>query len=237
MERILPNPAVKDRIAVLCVGFAVDCYAADATIAELCDKNLPEPRNAPMVGFLTLDGAWIDGFSGSIETAEFLQVLERVEKSPLLAASPAVQKQLEKLAATIGPAADKGDWPAVFTAARAANKSTGRCPERDAIQAAEQKARAWAATELDGVVHQAKAGGDLAALRKHLGVIKQKCVGEPEAVDAETGLKALQKLALVREVEAGGNPARDLRERHAAPFKASRWTAVFDKPVPPTDKK
>ncbi len=237
MERVLPHPTVKDRMSALVVGLAVDWYTADPTIEQLCAKNLPDPRQAPMVGFLTSDGAWVDGYSGWIEEADFVKVLTRVEKSPLLLATAAVRKQLEKHAAAVGPAADKGDWQTVLIAAREANKSTGRCPERDAIKAAEKKAREWAAAELDAVVQQAKAGGDMAALRKKLGVVKQKFAGEPEAADVDTGMKALQKLTLVREVEATGNPARDLRERHGAPFKDTRWIALFDKPAPAADKK
>ncbi|HEX6811030.1 MAG TPA: hypothetical protein VF384_05335 [Planctomycetota bacterium] len=218
-------------MSALAVGLAVEWYSADPAIEALCTKNLPEPRQAPMVGFLTPEGSWIDGYSGWKDTPDFLPVLERVEQSPLRNAAPAVRKQLEKHAAAVGPAADKGDWQPVLIAAREAKKSSGRCPERDAIQAAEKKAREWVAAELDAVVQQAKVGGDNVALRKKLGVVKQKFAGEPEAADVETGLKALTKLNLVREVEAGGNPARDLRERHAAPFKGTRWAAMFDKPA------
>src|SRR5262245_11190605 len=219
-------------MSAVAVGLAVEWYSADPAIEDLCMKNLPDPRQAPMVGFLTPEGTWVDGFSGSIDTPAFLKVLERVEQSPLLNAAPAVRKQLEKHAAGVGPACDKGDWQPVLIAAREAKKSYGRCPERDAINAAEKKAREWAATELDAVVQEAKAGGDIAALRKRLGVVKQKFAGEPEAADVDTGLKALTKLTLVRDVEAGGNPARDLRERHRAPFNGTRWTALFDKPTP-----
>lgn len=226
----MPDAKVKDRLSAIAVGLAVDWYTADPAIEELCAKSLPDPRQAPMVGFLTCDGNWVDGYSGWLDTPDFLKVLVRVEQSPLLNARPEVRKQLEKHAAAVGAAAEKGDWQPVLIAAREEKKSTGRCPERDAIRAAEKKAREWAAAELDGVVQQAKAGGDIVALRKKLGVVKQKFAGEPEAADVETGLKALQKLALVREVEAGGNPAKDLRERNAAPFKGTRWTAMFEKP-------
>lgn len=228
----MPDPKVKDRLSALVVGLAVDWYTADPAIEELCTKNLRDPINAPMVAFLRADGTWVDGFSGWIETPDFLKVLERVEKSPLLEATAAVRKQLDKPAAAVRLATDKGDWQTVLIAAREEKKSIGRCPERDAIRAAEKKARDWAAGELDGVVQQAKAGGDLAALHKKLGVVKQKFAGEPEAADVDIGTKALQKLALMREVEAAGNPARDLRERNAAPFKGTRWVALFDKPAP-----
>jgi len=229
VERVLPHATVKERISALTVGVAIDWYSAGPEIEELFAKNLPDPRNAPMVGFLTADGAWVDGFSGWITETDFVKVLERVEQSPLLLATPAVRKRLEKHAATVGPAAEQGNWRVVLAAAREAGKSTGRCPERDAIAAAEKQARTWAAGELDGVVQEAKTGGDLVPLRKRLRVVKDKFAGEPEAADVDTGMAALKKLALVREVEAAGNPARDLRERHAEPFKDTRWVALFDR--------
>ena len=77
----------------------------------------------------------------------------------------------------------------------------------------------------------AKTSTDPAGLRKRLGVVEQKFASEPEAADVDAGMKALQKLVFVREGEATGNPARDLRERHAAPFKDTRWVALFEKPV------
>ena len=79
-------------------------------------------------------------------------------------------------------AADIPLWQPVLIAAREERKSVGRCPERDVIRAAEKKAREWAAAELDGVVQQAKAGGDIVAMRKRLGVVKQKFAGEPSVL-------------------------------------------------------
>jgi len=233
VERALVHKDVKPKIQALAVGLAANCDAAEQVVADLLHANLPGAQSLPFVALLTPDGRWIDGYSGWIEEPELLQRLTMAEKSPLLEAATAVRKQLGKHAATVGPAAEKGDWQTVLVAAREEKKSTGRCPERDVIRAAEKKAREWAAAELDGVVQQAKAGGDIVALRKKLGVVKQKFAGEPEAADVETGLKALQKLTLVREVEAGGNPAKDLRERNKAPFKDTRWFALFDKPAPP----
>lgn len=237
VEQVVPSAGIKTRLAALTVGLAVDCDAPEDPLGDLLREKLPGATMLPFIGFFTCDGQWIDGFSGYKDEAAVIEVLSRVERSTLLDAVPAVRKQLEKAAAAVGPAADKGDWAAVLVAAREARKSWGRCSERTAITTAEKQARAWAAYELDAAVQEAKAGGDLPALRKRLAVVKQKFAGEPEAVDADTGLKALQKLALVREVETTGNAARDLRERHAAPFKDTRWTAVFEKPAPATDKK
>jgi hypothetical protein len=233
VERVLPNATVKTRMSALAVGLAVDWYTADAAIVELCDKNLPDPKAAPMVAFLSADGAWVDGYSGWIEPVDFLKVVARAEASPLLHAKPEVRKALEKPAASATAAAAKADWKTVLTAAREAKKSMGRCPERTAIANAEKQARNWAAGELDAIAQAAATGGDLAALRKRLTAVKAPFAGEPEAADVDTGLKALQRLAFVREVEAGGNPARDLRPRSAEPFQGTRWTAVFDKPTTP----
>jgi hypothetical protein len=68
VERVVPDPKVKDRMSAVAVGLAVEWYSADPAIEELCAKNLPDPRQAPMVGFLTPEGSWVDGFSGWIET-------------------------------------------------------------------------------------------------------------------------------------------------------------------------
>jgi hypothetical protein len=231
VERVLPHATIKDRMTALAVGLAVDWYEADPAILELCTKNLPEPLNAPMVAFVTCDGTFVDGFSGWIESPDFVKVLARVEQSPLLDAAPAVRKQLEKPAAAASAAAAKGDWKVVLAAARDARKTTGRCAERKAIGDAEQQARAWAEAQLAGAAKDAAGGGDLAPLRKQLASVKQQFVGEPEAADAETGTKALQRLQVVREVEAAPNPARDLRERSAAPFQGTRWAAIFAKPA------
>jgi hypothetical protein len=231
VERVLPHATIKDRMAALAVGLAVDWYEGDPAILELCTKNLPEPLNAPMVAFLTSDGTFVDGFAGWIEPPDFVKVLARAEASPLLLASPAVRKQLEKPAAAATAAAAKGERKAVLAAARDARRTTGRCAERKAIADAEQQARAWAEAQLAGVAQQAAAGGDLAPLRKQLAAVKQQFAGEPEAADADTGTKALQRLQVVREVEAAPNPARDLRERSAAPFRGTRWEAIFAKPA------
>jgi hypothetical protein len=231
VQRVLAASPIKERIGALAIGLAADCDAPEQEVDEVLHKNLPGASTLPFVGFLTFDGEWIDGASGYLEPAELQALLDRVEKSPLLDAKPAVRKQLEKPAATATAAAAKSDWKAVLVAAREAAKSTGRCPERTAIRAAEQQARAWATGELDGVVKDAAAGAELPPLRKRLAAVRGHFAGEPEAADVDTGLKALQRLQVVREVEAAPNPARDLRERSAAPYQGTRWTAVFTKPA------
>ncbi|HEX5052158.1 MAG TPA: hypothetical protein VFZ65_10320 [Planctomycetota bacterium] len=236
MQRVVPHPTIKDRLSALVVGLSQDWETPETPIEELFAKNLPEAKSYPLVAFLTVDGKWIEGYSGWLEEPEFLKMLARVEASPLLQAEPAVQKQLAKHSAAANAAVAKGDWKVVLGAAREAAKTTGRCAERTAIRTAEQQARTWANEQLEACVKGASSGADLAPFRKQLGAVKTHFAGEPEGVDAETGLKALQRLTMVREVEANPNPARDLRERSAAPFQGTRWVAIFAKPAQPGGK-
>lgn len=230
MQRVVPHPTVKDRLAALTVGLSQDWEKPDPTIADLFAKNLPDAKSYPLVAFVTAEGKWIEGYSGWLEEPDFLKVLARVEASPLLQADAVVQKQLAKHSAAATNAVAKGDWKVVLTAAREAAKSSGRCPERSTIRTAEQQARTWAKDQFDACVKSARDGADLAPIRKQLAAIKTHFVGEPEAADAETGLKAVQRLTTVREVEANPNPARDLRERSAAPFQGTRWAEIFARP-------
>jgi hypothetical protein len=237
VERALKDGRIQPKMRTLAVGLAADCDAPEPLVADLMNTNLAGATSLPLVAFLTPDGRFIEGYSGWMDEPEFVQLLARVEKSPLLDAAPAVRKVLAKHAAAVGPAVEKGDWQVVLVAAREAKKSIGRCPERAAIQAAAKQARAWAAAELARVVEEAPTATDLAGLRKVLAGVRQKFAGEPEAADADNGGKALQQLAQVRQAEAGGNPARGLRERQAAPFQGTRWTAVFAKPATGTEAK
>ena len=233
MERALPNPEVKSRLSAIAIGLAADCDAPDGGIDELMHQGLPGATGLPFVAILTPDGQWIDGFSGYRDAKELASFLDRAAKSPLLEAPAAVRKQLEKLATAATAAAARADWKPVLAAAREADKSHGRCPERTAIKAAEQKAREWLAAQYDAVFQAAATGADLAPARQRLADVKRHFAGEPEALDADTGTKALQRLKYVREIEANPNPARDLRERSAAMFPGTRWTALFEKPTAP----
>lgn len=73
----------------------------------------------------------------------------------------------------------------------------------------------------------AAAGGELLPRRKPMAPVQQHFGSGPEDADAVTGAKALQRLQVVREVEAAPNPAKDLRPRSAEPFKGTRWSALF----------
>ncbi|MFY9344353.1 MAG: hypothetical protein WAT39_17810 [Planctomycetota bacterium] len=230
---MLTAAPIKQRIGELAIGFAADCDSPDSGIDELLHANLPNASSLPFVAFLSPDGQWVAGASGFQDNQALLALLDKAAASPVLNARPEVRKALEKPAAAAAAAAPKADWKTVLAAAREAAKSTGRCPERKAIAEAEKLARDHAAAELDAIVQAAAGGGDLAALRKRLVALKAPFAGEPEAADCDNGYKALQRLQVVREVEAGGNPAKDLRPRSAEPWKGTRWTAIFDKPAAP----
>ncbi|MEO6594262.1 MAG: hypothetical protein ABIP94_05875 [Planctomycetota bacterium] len=229
MERVLASGEVKERLGKLAVGLAADCDAPEDGIEGILHEHLPGASTLPFAAFLTEDGVWIDGFSGYKDTADFVQMLAAVEKSPLLEATPAVRKQLEKPAKTATAAAERGDWKVVLGTVREAGKSSGRCEEREAIKAAEKKAREWVAAQFDAVVVAATSGADLAPARKQLAAVKDHFAGEPEAADAEVGRKALIRLTQIRDAEARPNPAKDLREKAAAMFEGARWATIFAK--------
>jgi hypothetical protein len=196
--------------------------------------NLPGAGTLPFAGFVTPSLQWVAGFSGYKDEAEFLKVLEAAERSPLLNASEAVKKQLGALAEKAAKAAEKGDWKAVLAAGREASGTTGRCEERGRIDGLVKKARAWAEGQLASVVADARKGGDLPAARKVLNEVKKQMAGEPEAEDAEKGLKALQRLGTIRGVEAdpkGLDPVK-LREKAAKEYEGGRWAAAFGKEAP-----
>lgn len=237
MERVLPGAEIKTRISALAVGYAADCDAPEGGVEDVMRENLPGATGLPFVALVTHDGTWIDGFSGFRDGPALLEVLTRAEKSPLLDATDAVRKQLEKLASNAVKAADKGDWKTVLTAGKDAAKSSGRCPERTTVKEAVAKAREWANTQLTSAVVDASSGGDLAPIRKNLAEVRRHFTGEPEAADAEIGAKAITRLHQIREAEANPNPARDLRDKAAVMFKDSRWAAIFTKPPAPAEDK
>jgi hypothetical protein len=236
VQRVLPSAEVKPRIAAAAIGLAADCDAPEESVEALMQANLAGATGLPFVGFLTPDGAWIDGYSGYREGPALLEVLAKAAKSPLLDATTAVRKQLEKLAKGATAAAEKSNWKVVLAAARDAGKSVGRCEERSAIRAAEQQARAWAAGELDAAVQAARAGGDLAPVRKRLAEVRRQFGDEPENADAEQGQKAVLRLTQIRDAETNPNPKRDLREKAAEMFAGSRWATIFDRAAAKDDK-
>jgi hypothetical protein len=223
-------------IAKLAVGLAADCDKPEDGIDAIMRERLKGASTLPFVGFLTHDGEWIDGFSGYKDAAAFAKVLEAVDKSPLLQATPAVQKKLAALATTAGKAAEREDWKGVMKVVRDAGKLSGRCAERDAIGALEKKARDWAVAQFDAAIKIAQTGGELDEAKKALASVRKHFTGEPEAEDAGDGLKALGKLKTVLSVEARGSGADGVRERAAEPFKDTRWARMFEQGTGATDE-
>jgi hypothetical protein len=236
VERVLPSPDVKPRMGALAIGLASDCDHPEEAVARIMQEHLSGGTTLPFAGFLTPDGKWVDGFSGYRDVKAFAEVLTSVEKSPMLQTAPAVRKQLEKGAAAATAAAEHGDWKTVLAEVKKASKSSGRCPERDALRAAEKKARDWSAAELEAAVQEAGSGVDLTKPRKHLTDVKAQFAGEPEFADAETGSKAMNQLQLIREAEVRSGPMPMARDKAAATFKGTRWAAVFVPPAAAGDK-
>ena len=227
--RALPNAQIKPRLGAAAIGLAADCDAPEPALEQLFAAHMADATSLPFVAFLTPDGRWIDGYSGWKEEPELLDVIGRAEKSPLLDATPAVRKQLEKAAAAATAGVEKSNWKPVLDAAREAAKTIGRCPERTAIKAAEQAARDWAKKELDAAADEARIGTDVKGARKRLAEVKKHFAGQPEAADADVGAKAILRLTQIREAEAMPNPKKDLRETAAAQYPGTRWATIFDK--------
>lgn len=233
MERVLPDPDVKAKIRSLAVGLASDCDAPERDVEKLMRDNLAGASTLPFVGLVSHDGKWVAGFSGYKDAAAFLAMLNEAEASPHLQASPAVRKKIAGLLARAGKSAERGDWKTVLKAADDASKSYGRCAERDDLLALVAKARAWAVERFDEAARIATAGGDLTEARKALGEVRKHFGKEPEGDEAETGLKAVQRLAQIVSVEARSTPPKDLREKAAAEYEGTRWAAIFAKQEEP----
>jgi hypothetical protein len=228
VQKVLPGANVKERLAAIAIGLAIDCDAGDDAVGQLLHANLPGAQMLPFVGFVNWDGQWVTGFAGFKDAKAFEPVLEAAEKSPARDATEAVRRQLAPLAASATAAAAARDWKTVLKVARTADASGGRCPERDAIRTAHRQARDWLAEQFAAVFEDAKTGKDMAPSRKRLEEVQKRFAGEPEAAEADLGFKAVRRLVEIRTAEARGNAAKDLRSKAAAQYEKSRWGALFD---------
>ena len=235
MERVLPAAEVKSRIADLAIGLVADCDRPENDVEQIMRTNLANAQKLPFVAFVTHDGKWVEGYSGFKRPNDFLVVLKKAEDTPYLKATPAVQKTLASLVAKSEKAAKKGDWRMVLKSGLAADKSTGRCPERTQMTALVESARAWAAAQFKSAIKLAQSGGDLAAAKKALSSVKKHFSGQPQAAAAQTGIKALQRLTKIRKVEAAGSAPEGLREKAVRDFKETPWTAMFEKKTAASD--
>ncbi len=211
------------------MGLAADCDRPERDVEQMMRANLAGASTLPFVGFVTHDGKWVGGFSGHKSITGFLDALEKAEKTPYLQASKATRKKLAKLLAAAEKAAKRKVWKAVLRATNAAQKTTGRCPERKALAGLLAKARSSAARRFDTAISLARSGGDLKQARTLLSTVKKQFGGEPEAKQASTGIKALAKLARIVEAEAGESPPAGARKKAAGKYKGTRWATIFDK--------
>ncbi|MDH3592646.1 MAG: hypothetical protein OER88_12245 [Planctomycetota bacterium] len=229
MERVLPTEEIKERLAKLAVGLAADCDRPERGVESLMRANLPNAQMLPFVAFVTHDGKWVGGYSGSKAMYAFLEEIEKAEKTPHLQASRADRKKLAGLIPRAQKAAEKNNWKTVVKAGQTAAGIWGRCPEREQIAALVGEARAWANTQFAEAIKIARTATDLVPARKLLSGVKKHFAKDPEAGEAAAGLKALGKLASILKIEAKGTPRPDLREKYAKPFEDTRWAVIFDK--------
>lgn len=228
MERVLPDKDIAARIADIAVGLATDCDRPERDVDKILSEHLKGAQMLPFVAFLGHDGKWVAGYSGFKGKDEFLKVLEQAENDPALQASDAVRKKLAVIVTRAGKAAEKGDWKTVMRTAKDAAKTTGRCPERTQLGEIVGKAKAWATGEFDAAIRLAQSGGSLEDARAKLMEVRKQFGGEPEADDADKGLKALQRLASIAKTEAGGGDGTASREKAFREFEGTRWTAIFE---------
>jgi len=227
VERVLPDPAVKERMQDLVVGLAANCDAPESEVSKIMHENLKGAGTLPFVGFVTHDGKWVGGFSGYKDTEAFVKVLAAAEETPYLQATKAVRAKLATLSEKAAKAAEQPDWKTVVAVAKDAAKTTGRCPERTAIVATMKKAQAWAAGKMDEAIKAAQAG-NVAPANEALAEVRKCFMGEPEGADAETGIKAVKRLSTILEAEAKGTASASSRDRARKEFNETRWMAIFE---------
>jgi hypothetical protein len=135
-------------------------------------------------------------------------------------------KKLEALATQAEQGAEKSAWAKVLAAGKAAADLNGRSPVRDRITAAVAKARGWADAEMTKALDGAKSG-DRNALRAALRKVVSAFPGEPEAKEAEAGVKAIDRLTVLDGV--GADAIEKAREKATKDFAGTRWVALFAK--------
>ncbi|MEM8883134.1 MAG: hypothetical protein AAGD14_03605 [Planctomycetota bacterium] len=230
MQGTLPNPKIAGRLSDLAVGLAADCDNPEPAIEKLMRSHLSNATGLPFVAILTADGRWVAGDSGITSDTSMTGLLDKAERSSLLAASAAVRKKLKGMLPRTRKAAAKGDWKTVVKSNQSAAKLRGLCPERTELRNLLRDARKWADTQFREVIRMGQTGGDLKAAAKKLSTVKRTFSGEPEAKDADVGIKALKKLEAVVKAEGGGERDEERRERTKEPFAKTRWASLFDEP-------
>jgi hypothetical protein len=227
VESLLPNGKIKDRLGKLCIGLAAPCDlpGREYDVAQLLQAHFPGAPSLPFVGIVTCDLEWICGWAGGKTVDEVGALLEVAETSPLRPAAPEVVKKLEALSAQAAKAVEKSDWKSVLAASKAAGELIGRSPVRDAIVASVAKAREWAADELKKALDAVKAGGDRAAVKSSLRKLSAQFAGEPEAKDADAGVKAVDALIAVEALPEEQQAAAIAKA--AKDFAGTPWAELF----------
>jgi len=202
---------------------------------QIMREHLAGAQMLPFVALVTHDGKWVGGFSGFKQPAEFLRILEAAEKSPLLQASEATRKKLKTLVERSEKSAAAGNWKGVMRNVQSARKLSGRCPERTALYAIADQARAWANAQFATAIRLAQTGGDLKEALKAISEVRKHFTKEPEADDAALGLKAIRRVEQIRKIEGEGEPDTELRRKSAEKYKDTRWTAAFEVKAPGDD--
>jgi len=196
-------------------------------VHKLFEENLKGASILPFVGFLAPDGKWVTGYSGYKDKEAFAKVLERAENAPYLQASDAVRKKLAGMVTRAGAAAEKGDWKTVVRTVNDAARSHGRCPERAQIAEIRKKAQAWAEGEFDAAIKLSRSAESIDDARAKLMEVRKQLTGEPEAEEADQGVKALQRLVWITKIKSADD-ATKVRAEAAREYEGTRWTAMFE---------
>ncbi len=236
MERILPSAPIKKRLSDIAVGLASDCDDPERSVAIIMATRLPDATILPFVAVVTHEGKWVTGYNGGRTYSNFEKIVDYLEKSGKLDAPPEVRQKIAKLAEMAEKLAAKKSWAGAIKAVREAKSTFGRCEERKQIDAIAKQAHDWVEGQFATVIAAAVSGKKLAPGRKRLKAVIKAFGEEPQAKDAALGVDALSKLYRVRQVEARGLPAKELRPRTAKEFEGTRWTKVFDLPGEPKDE-
>jgi hypothetical protein len=227
VERVLTDETIRDRIAKLCIGLAAECDApnVEPDVEKLLRSKLTKATTLPFVAFLTHDLQWVHGYSGGRNAATFAAELEKAEQSPLVYATPAVEKKLETLATKAEKDAAKSRWAGVLKSAAAADGLVGRSAVRERIVAQVDKARKWASAAFDDAIKRLAAGADRAKVRVSLKGVASAFAGHPEADTAKTGLKAIDRLTRLAKTDPAKQEA--LKAKYGAEFKDTPWAGLF----------
>jgi hypothetical protein len=121
--------------------------------------------------------------------------------------------------AEVGEAARRGDWGTVL---RLTDEVSGD-PRLDALR---REAHVWAQGALDAAVRalaEERYEEALAAVKDVL----MKMQGEPEAVDAESGLVAIRTMLELRFLNAEGPVAPVVRQNTYEELRGTRWASLF----------